>query len=81
MSLEYVRKTYGVPAKRGCRIRYTDEDGTIWNGRITSARSGKLRVLVDDRIPGYRGRLILHPALRIEYLTANNPAVTDTQQE
>jgi hypothetical protein len=68
MSLQYIRRTYGVPAKRGGRIRYTDEGGHIFNGRITSARGAHLRVLVDDRVPGYRGRMTLHPTYRIEYL-------------
>ena len=72
MSLKYVRNTYGVPAQRGCRIRYTDEYGTVWNGRITSARGGRLHVLVDDRVPGYRGRLILHPTWHVEYLPPPN---------
>ena len=57
-----------MPAKVGGRIRYTDTDGYIWYGRITSARYGKLRVLVDDRVPGYRGRLILHPTYHVEYI-------------
>ena len=60
MSLEYIRRTYGVPARRGMRVRYTDGDGVIWNGAITSAKGPHLRVLVDDRVPGYRGRLILN---------------------
>ena len=68
MSLEYIRKTYGVPAKRGGRVRYTDEQGYVFNGTITSGRYGHLRVLVDDRVPGYRGRLILHPTYQVENL-------------
>lgn len=68
MSLQYIRKTYSVPAKRGMRIRYTDGAGVVWNGAITSAKGPHLRVLVDDRVPGYRGRLILHPTDSIEYI-------------
>lgn len=68
MSLEYIRQTYKVPARRGQRIRYTDERGTVWNGRITSANGARLRVLVDDRVPGYRGRIVLHPTWNIEYI-------------
>jgi len=68
VSLKYIRKAYGVPAYRGARIRYTDEQGAIFNGRITSAQSGRLRVLVDDRVEGYRGRMILHPTWHVEYL-------------
>lgn len=68
MSMDDIRNTYGVPAKRGMRVRYTDQSGAIWNGRITSARNQYLRVLVDDRVDGYRGRLLLHPTWRVEYL-------------
>ena len=68
MSLPYIRRTYGVPARRGMRVRYTDGDGVIWNGTIKSARGPHLRALVDDRVPGYRGRLILHPTDSIEYI-------------
>lgn len=50
-------------------MRYTDSEGAVWNGRITSARGGYLRVLVDDRVPGYRGRLLLHPTWQVEYLS------------
>lgn len=71
MSLPYIRKTYSVPAKRGMRLRYTDGDGVIWNGTITSSIGARLRVLVDDRIPGYRGRIILHPTHNIEYMPAS----------
>jgi hypothetical protein len=68
VSLEYIRQTYKVPAMRGQRIRYTDGRGAVWNGRITSAKGAQLRVLVDDRIEGYRGRLVLHPTWNVEYL-------------
>lgn len=68
MRLEYIRKTYGVPARRGGRIRHTDSYGTKWYGTIKSARDGRLRVLVDDRIPNCRGRLVLHPTDNVEYL-------------
>lgn len=71
MSLQYIRKTYGVPAKRGMRVRYADGAGVVWNGAITSAKGPHLRVLVDDRVPGYRGRLLLHPTDSIEYIQAD----------
>jgi len=66
--MEYIRRAYGVPAKRGGRIRFTDSHGTIFNCTIKSARNGRLRVLVDDRVPGYRGRMDLHPTWQVEYL-------------
>jgi hypothetical protein len=68
MSMDYIRRTYNVPAKRGGRIKYTDSKGYEFFGRITSAIDGYLRVLVDDRVPGYRNRLILHPTFNVEYL-------------
>lgn len=69
MSMEYIRRAYGVPAKRGGRIKYTGNPHSVCFGRITSARNGRLRVLLDDRVPGYRGRVTLHPTWEIEYLT------------
>lgn len=72
MSLGYIRRTYRVPAKRGAKVRYTDGHGAVWNGRITSARGAYLRVQVDDRVPGYRGRLLLHPTWQVEYLPDKN---------
>lgn len=71
MSLDYIRRTYNVTAKRGMRVRYTDESGGIWNGRITSAPGAHLRILVDDRVDGYRRRLILHPTYNVEYMPSN----------
>jgi hypothetical protein len=59
MSLDYIRRTYGVPA----------------NCTIKSARGAHLRVLVDDRVPGYRGRLLLHPTWQVEYIKTPNDAV------
>ena len=67
MSMGYIRRTYGVPARRGGRITYVDEQGVQWNGAIKSASGAHLMVLVDDRAPGYRGRLRLHPTWNIQY--------------
>lgn len=72
MSMEYIRKTYGVPAKRGGRLIYTDCNGVKFHCTITSAtNSGHIKVLVDDRVPGYRGRMKLHPTWNVEYLPHN----------
>jgi len=68
MSLKYIRQTYGVTEKRGGRIRFTDQNNGVWNGVIKSAKGARIRVLVDGRIPGYGGRLILHPTWTVEYL-------------
>jgi hypothetical protein len=79
MSLPYIRRTYGVPAKRGIRVRYTDGGGVVWNGTITSAKGPHLRVLVDDRVPRYRRRLILHPTDNIEYIQAMDKPIPNGQ--
>ena len=73
MSMEYIRRTYNVPAKRGGRVIYTDSNGVVFHCTIKSATtSGHLMVLVDDRVPGYRDRLKLHPTWRLEYLKTPN---------
>lgn len=68
MSMATIRKQYGVPAMRGGRVCFTDTEGHKFFCTIKSARDGHLRVLVDDRVPGYRGRMLLHPTWNVEYL-------------
>jgi len=68
MSMKYIRDYYKVPAKRGGRIKFVDGFGGVWFGRITSARGARLRVLPDDRVPGCKTRLNLHPTWNVEYL-------------
>lgn len=58
MSMEYIRKHYNVPAKRGGIVRF---EGRV--GRITSARGARLRVL----FPEMKRPLIFHPE-SVEYL-------------
>lgn len=58
MSMEYIRKTYKVPAKRGGRIRFQGREGVI-----VGARDARLRA----RFHGI-GIVALHPAWEIEYL-------------
>ena len=79
MSMDYIRRTYGVPAKRGGRIQYDGwhpDDGPKC-GTITSAtRSGHIRV----RFDGERRTYKLHPTWAVAYMktptTSNRPAVT-----
>lgn len=69
MIMQYIRDTYGVPAKRGGRLIYTDCDGVKFYCTIKSAtNSGHLKVLVDDRVVGYRGRMKLHQTWNVEYI-------------
>jgi hypothetical protein len=65
MSMQRIRSVYGVPAKRGGQIRFTDSNGAIWHGRIKSARHGRLRVALEN---WPRETVILHPTWQVEYL-------------
>jgi hypothetical protein len=56
MSMEYVRKTYGVPAKRGGRVKFNFKCALCY-GRILSA-TNYVRVEPDEA-PGVR--LSFHP--------------------
>lgn len=69
MSMEYIRKSYGVPAKQGGRVRYTGDKGphkTARYGTITGAHGSHLRIRMD----GDSFSNIYHPTWEIEYLEA-----------
>lgn len=59
MSAAYVRRYYGVPAKRGGRIRFQGEPG-----RIASFDGQYLRARLGDE----RHSVKLHPTWRVQYL-------------
>ncbi len=69
----YIQQKYGVPARRGVRVRIKDSGhilslaGTC--GTITDASGHWLRVRPDEA-PSKRYRLTLHP-LDVDYLTDN----------
>jgi hypothetical protein len=63
MSIAWVRKTYGVPAKVGGRVEYTGR-GTPQGGTITGARDGRLRI----RLEGRKHSTSFHPTWRLQYL-------------
>jgi hypothetical protein len=66
MSMAYIRKTYGVPAKRGGKVRYTYHNGIVLTGTIISTHAALLRVRSDN--PKHRP-ILLHPEqLGLEYL-------------
>jgi hypothetical protein len=67
MSLDYIARTYGVPAKRGQRVRYTGDKGPTAKpreGSITRADGAYLRIRMD----GDSFSNIYHPTWEIEYL-------------
>jgi hypothetical protein len=63
MSLDYIRRTYGVPAKRGQRVQYLASDGELVEGRITGSSGGRLRV----RLDGNKQSFIFHPTFNLAY--------------
>jgi len=67
MSMREIRKTYGVPAKRGGRIEFSSvSDRFLRRGTITSARGAHLRVRWDGDKRTWPAPL--HPTWRVRYL-------------
>jgi len=62
--MEYIRKTYGVPAKRGGKIKLVTCSGSVWLGQIRSVSNGKLRV----KFAGMDYISSVDPEWDIEYL-------------
>jgi hypothetical protein len=62
MGMQYIRKSYQVPAKRGGRVLY------LWlgvkKGTIKSAQGGRLRILLD----GEKHVRSFHPTWKLQYL-------------
>lgn len=65
MSMDYVRKTYGVPAKRGGRVEVRQDNGAVFDGTITKATH-----YVWIRLDGTRHARPYHPT---------DPAITYKQ--
>jgi len=63
MSLEYIRKAYNVPAKRGGRVEYTG-DGSPKLGTISGARGAHVRI----RLDGEKRLGLYHPTWGLRYL-------------
>jgi hypothetical protein len=73
MSMDYIRRTYGVPAKRGGRVAFTAAEKAV-KGTIVSSRQGYLRVRWDESGLTHT----MHPTWMLLYLpptTSNRPAV------
>jgi hypothetical protein len=67
--LQYIRRTYNVPAFRGIRVRFNYPDAPI-EGRIMYARGAYIGVKFD----GEKHVRSLHPTWQIEYL--HDPAMS-----
>ena len=70
MTMAWVRKTYGVPAKRGMHVRFYDDDGSVrGEGRITSA-SNYLHV----------NGCCYHPTWNVVYLADDGSILKDCRR-
>lgn len=70
MSMDYIRHSYGVPAKRGGRVTWWATLGAQAVGTIVGTRGHYLRV----RFDGEKRARTLHPTWRIGYHeTPNHP--------
>lgn len=65
MSMEYIRRTYGVPAKRGMTVTICG-DGVRFQARIVGSRGQYLRLW----IPGGKRSHLYHPTDALEYPAA-----------
>ena len=61
MSLAYIRKSYGVPAKRGAKVLYQGKPAVITSGPRSYLR---LRFEHETRAT----RKVYHPTWQIQYL-------------
>lgn len=62
--MEYIRKSYGVPAKRGGEVLYEGKHGVI-----TGSYSAYLRI----RLDGEKRSKLYHPTYNLEYLPEATP--------
>lgn len=63
MSFEYIRKTYKVPAKRGCRVEYTGGNETQL-GTVVSSTGAHVNI----RLDGTKHAMPFHPTWELRYL-------------
>lgn len=64
MSMEYIRETYRVPAKKGGRVKYINDSGVTTEGTITGTHGAYIKVKID----GDKHSDCYHPRHNIEYL-------------
>jgi hypothetical protein len=70
-AMAYIRKTYGVPAKRGMRARVVVGARLYCEGRITSADGGC--IVID-------GRYRYHCTWNVVYLNDDGSVLHDTRE-
>lgn len=69
MSIEYISKSYDVPAKKGARVEYTG-GGVKELGTVTGADGAHILI----RLDGHKNSFPYHPTWELRYLEAEvNP--------
>ena len=68
MSIDYIRKTYGVTCKVGQRVRYSPPGETPREGKIVGARDGYLRIKPDPLPKLMSATRSYHPTWYLEFL-------------
>lgn len=77
MGMKHIRDTYGVPAKRGGRVEYTDTNGQKWRGTIRSADGAHLRISME----GLRRTYTYHPTWDMVYVQTPYLSVLDARRD
>lgn len=68
MSLAYIRRVYGVPAKRGAIVTYLASDGEIIPAKITGSRGARIRAKLQRYDGTYNTKSsIFHPTWNLVY--------------
>lgn len=67
MSFDYIRRYYGVPAKRGARVEYTGDNRPEF-GTIVSASGGHLNIRLDSA----KHAMPFHPTWKLRYLDSES---------
>jgi hypothetical protein len=73
MSMEQIRRTRGVPAKRGMRVLYTTKNRF---GTIIGARGGYLQI----RLDGDKHARSYHPTWKLDYLDKDGLVIHSSEQ-
>lgn len=73
MSIDYIRRQYSVPAKKGGRVEYTGNDKPEF-GTICGAQGAHLTI----RLDGMKHTMPYHPTWKLRYLDADTSTVTPT---
>lgn len=74
--MDYIRRMYGVPAKRDMRVEYmSGRDYELMDGTIVGSSGARLRI----RLDGNRHTTLHHPTYNLVYITPQGRHATTDQ--